>query len=268
MEKGKEPKQHSGSGTKAAQESERGTPEVPFVVDTQGHIQTKAEAADAKAEKDHAAYIEGRTLCFTGISAIATVALVLVGLGGVFAAMWTLLAIKSQTNHMVNSERAWVIISATHPPALVPLSPGMIRPWNVFRFDLVNKGKTVATIMEFNGGCRVLPIDAALPSVPEYTRPPLQMHGYVLAPDITINGVSVEIDEPLDARKLNLILRSELRLYVYGFIDYLDFSMKPHTIKFCYIFIPGVRRTDTVDPPDHWDLYPPPYSPISYNDHT
>jgi hypothetical protein len=108
VQKGKEPKSHSDSKKDATEKTERGTAEVPFVVDTEGHKQTPEDAEKTEATRDHAAYVEGRTLLFAGISAYAATALVFIGLGGVIAAIWTLRQIKRQADLTQAQFDQWV----------------------------------------------------------------------------------------------------------------------------------------------------------------
>ena len=100
VQKSKEPKAHAKAKNDSAKKTERGSAEIPFVVDTQGHRQTPTEAKETKTAKDRAAYVEGRTLLFTGVAAIAAVALVFIGLGGVIAAIRSLKAIEGQVELM------------------------------------------------------------------------------------------------------------------------------------------------------------------------
>ena len=119
VEKGKEPKGHADSKKDATQKAERGTAEVPFVVDTEGHKQTPEEAEKAKAARDQAAYVEGRTLLFAGIAAYATTVLVFIGLGGVIAALRTLWEIERNTTAFIHSQRPWISVETAIASPLV-----------------------------------------------------------------------------------------------------------------------------------------------------
>src|SRR5579862_6276975 len=93
-----------------------GTEAAPLIVETYARTKGEAEAAEAKADKEHTADIERWTLIFTGSAAVFTGLLVWVGWRGVRAANSTLLQISEQTKatkqsveHLVSNERAWVI---------------------------------------------------------------------------------------------------------------------------------------------------------------
>lgn len=147
VQKSKEPKAHADGKKDTTKKTEHGTAEVPFVVDTQGHKQTPAEAKEAKASGDHAAYIEGRTLLYACIAALATVALVFIGLGGVIAAIWTLRAIENQgkqaDRHLVLIERPWLDPHIQLNGPLEIEGDGGIRLPIVI--DITNLGKSPAT---------------------------------------------------------------------------------------------------------------------------
>jgi len=87
---------------------ERGSKDWPFVVDTEGHQQSDAERAQSDAKEQRARDVERWTLYFAQLSAWATVVLVLIGFGGVVAAIVTLLAIKRQADLQERSIRPWV----------------------------------------------------------------------------------------------------------------------------------------------------------------
>lgn len=96
-----------------------GTKENPLVVDTLGHQQAPKEreeaqkqAAEAKAEEQYHRDIDRWMLIWNGMTSIATAILVLVGIGGVCAAIWTLRAIRDQgeqsARHLGLTERPWI----------------------------------------------------------------------------------------------------------------------------------------------------------------
>jgi hypothetical protein len=98
------PKKKPDNTTGSAKSPEqRGTKENPIVVDTLGHQQTPVErkeadkqAVEAKAEEQYHRDIDQWTLIWNGTTSAATAVLVLVGIGGVFAALKTLRAIERQ----------------------------------------------------------------------------------------------------------------------------------------------------------------------------
>jgi hypothetical protein len=68
------------------------------VVDTRGHQKSEQETADDRAQKERVLETERRTLWAVECTAYATIALVLVGLCGTGAAIWTLRQIKRQAD--------------------------------------------------------------------------------------------------------------------------------------------------------------------------
>jgi len=102
------PPNRSARGDQSRGGDERGSKERPFVVDTKGHQDTPAEASDAKAEKDHARYIERKTLFYAGLTAWATFGLCFIGVGGIIAAVWTLRTIRTQVLLQTKAMTQWV----------------------------------------------------------------------------------------------------------------------------------------------------------------
>jgi len=146
---------------------------------------------------------------------------------------------RAGVDALVNSERAWIIVRPTQA-ALMPAAPGIIYPYNRLRHDIVNKGKTVARVIAMNAEFRILEKGESLPPEPIYE--PLSTdqvgfsHGYVLVPEDPINGVSIPIDE---IKRLDRVLKGEITLYVYGYIDYFDFSEKRRRNQFCFRYFPS-----------------------------
>lgn len=70
----------------------------PLVVDAQCHKKSEKEAADDRAEKERVLETERRTLWAIEWTAYATLGLVVVGLCGTIAAVWTLRQIKRQAD--------------------------------------------------------------------------------------------------------------------------------------------------------------------------
>lgn len=102
------PPSGSAGGKQDGKTDGQGSKERPFVVDTKGHQNTDDEKAEAGEEKEHARYIERRTLFFAGLGSWATFALVIVGALGIIAATWTLISIKRQADLQERSIRPWI----------------------------------------------------------------------------------------------------------------------------------------------------------------
>ena len=86
----------AANSTNQAASDQRGTPESPLIVDTQGHQDSPAEAAEKKREKERRDSIDSSTVRSAEVTAAATVVLMFVGVGGVIAAVRTLRAIQTQ----------------------------------------------------------------------------------------------------------------------------------------------------------------------------
>jgi hypothetical protein len=247
------------SGQKKPQKRKLGTPDPdggqigtkarPAVVEIEDRQESASEAAEKKREKDYRVHIEGRTLDLAYINTAFAGLLVLVGAGGICLAVRSLRALEKQTRAtqdsvavLMNSERAWVIISETHPPELAPISPGRIPPYHTFRFTIKNAGRTVARLMELTGETRLLQDLQELPPLPVYRESPPTAdelgfrHGGVLAPGATFD-TWIEVDVRLDDSTFYDIRNSKKVLYVYGFLRYFDFAEKERKTQFCYRYL-------------------------------
>jgi len=147
----------------------------------------------------------------------------------------------------------------------------MTQPYNTFLFDITNKGRTVARIMETGAEYRILPRGDDLPQTPEYQNAIpnalTAVHGHVLVPEDPVKDISYGITERIDVAKFNSILNGDLVLYVYAFIRYLDFSNVEHVIQFCYRYAhtgPSMEMGKGVELLGRWFLAGPP----DYNTHT
>lgn len=86
--------------TKDPNAEERGTQKVPFFVEIKEHPKSVAEATEDKRKSDEKDRNDSWTLRFTGLTALLTFALVLVGAGAVCAAIRTLRGIDDQGRRM------------------------------------------------------------------------------------------------------------------------------------------------------------------------
>jgi len=97
-----------GSTKKGRDTDQRGSKELPLVVDTEGHQKTKDEKEEAAEKEDRAQRIEDSTLLYTAMTAWSTLALVGVGLVASIAAFLTLRAIRNQVDLQVQAMEQWV----------------------------------------------------------------------------------------------------------------------------------------------------------------
>jgi hypothetical protein len=199
--------------------------------------------------------------------------LVLVGVIATVIAICTLKNIGRQTDHMVNSERAWVLISVVHPPDIISTTaPGTALPANHFVFDIVNTGRTVARLIELRGGSKLVRPEERLPEQPQYSIATAEAtigysYGGVLAPNASLGRLNIAIDQSINLDTFNDIRNYRVMLYVYGFIRYFDFAKEERRLQFSYRYIPSGFRFDTVRGGEllaRWVLT----GPRDYNTHT
>ena len=133
-----EPKQKTELSASHAQTDQRGTQNSPLVVETHDRPKTREETAEAQRDKDQADSINRWTLLFTGVAAVCTGLLVIVGLFGVKAAVRTLKAIERQAVGLdatlaaqKSAERAWLTIL----PDSFTLQPSNKFDWMITNAD-------------------------------------------------------------------------------------------------------------------------------------
>jgi hypothetical protein len=231
-----------------------GTKTRPLVVDAGGHINTPEETANAQKEADRTREIERRTLDATERAARysywtawATWALVVVGLGGIVAAYFTLREIQKQTKAtsdsvqaLVNSERAWLTLSAISDDPPFEMPPGRVP----VVFNLKNRGRTVARL---TGPVKrvfvLLNDDERLPPTPAYDpRAHFEVeaegiaHGLVIAPEDEQKGLWFSYKVPDGT--MERIEYGSSRLYFTVSVTYFDFADKARELQFCYQYWP------------------------------
>jgi hypothetical protein len=148
---------------------------------------------------------------------------------GVCIAIKTLKTVKQQTNHLVASERAWVLIEPGVIPDDFEPDPSSLQLLDI-RPVIRNSGKTPGRIVRVSLRSQQIKRDEKLPPNPEYksisevdimlpTVIPVQIMGtMILLSDFTA------------------IRNGDFVLYVYGFVDYLDFAEEERQSRFCFIY--------------------------------
>jgi hypothetical protein len=142
------PKQQSRFAGDDGQTSQRGTQQLPLIVETHPRPESQEQAAEAQKEKDQADFVNRWTLRFTGAVAVFTGLLVWIGWNGVGAALKTLNAIERQGQLMEVAQGASVGIvgiNFTDPkPELNVDNTQAAFERSVFRITMKNTGASKA----------------------------------------------------------------------------------------------------------------------------
>jgi hypothetical protein len=156
-------------------------------------------------------------------------------------------AALKQANHMVASERAWILVDIGEPESDDHAPDFMGRFW--IRPVIRNSGKTIAKITKIRAVIRLNGSGERLPYVPEY---PLgqgfdsdkwNLYGMnlVLAPDAPTQPFKLV----LSSDEFEQVKTGQRFLYVHGFIDYSDFLDEQRRTAFCYYYaVQGVFDPD------------------------
>ena len=177
--------------------------------------------------------------------------LVIVGVGGVFAALATLQvlsrqaqSVRYQTTHLKNaaiaakisadaliaSERAWILVEMGKLPPFKP-DPNQVQILWIFP-TIKNYGKTVARVTRIAGILKLIPEGGTLPDVPEY----VPGQGFDEQIDIVLPPQA-----PLQPRlaitgdEFAKVQEDKLSLFIHGFIEYFDGVSKDKR-RSAYIF--------------------------------
>jgi len=157
---------------------------------------------------------------------VANLLLVGVGIG-------TLSVVKRQTDHLVASERAWMI-GVPDSPDIPEMS---VQPESVtVVWHFINKGKTPAYLLEIGSGARVLPSAETLPEIPPASEEveAWYQNGIPLLPEAEMTRSHCRIIIP----KAIQLRSGALTLWVYGYIKYRDISRKERETQFCFRWEP------------------------------
>jgi hypothetical protein len=175
-------------------------------------------------------------------------------------------AAKLSTEVLINSERAWVLVSKVWAPDIGPPLGGRI---NEFLFNLENRGKTVARLTgPYKVKFRLLAAGDRLPDIPDYEisnrslldAPESPIHGRIMAPGQIDERISAQYwDVQITIGVFESIQKLEGRLYFYASLKYFDFAEKERELQFCYVYVPATKGQ-----PARWDIS----GPKEYNKHT
>jgi len=111
-------------------------------------------------------------------------------------------------------------------------------------FEFGNHGRTPAVITRH---CLVFKIDAALPPEPHY---PVNSIKKLDQARVVEKGHAYRIEQqpPLSTEEWERVFRRESILWVYGYIEYLDFLKVERRDGFCFAFDPAPQMYPTMPP--------------------
>jgi hypothetical protein len=151
-------------------------------------------------------------------------------------------AARDSADALMNGERAWILVDGirdfpsfqSNQRELVDIIP-----------VCTNYGKTVGTITRFWYTWSVLPLLDTLPDRPDYA----DRHGITSDQSTRVTLPPHTPFEPLSRlsatnNNFEHIYKNEFRLWIYGFIEYLDaFDRPPHVTRFCLLYVPFMAGT-------------------------
>jgi hypothetical protein len=172
--------------------------------------------------------------------------LVAVGVFGIVLAWKTVNATRDaakaalkQANHLVASDRAWILETISCPFDRVPyqgLDTGGRLEIPMAKVWVKNHGKSVARIRDFRLRFHTVPDPGKMPPFPDYTRTKkpqeLGLNGIMGAPAEEHDMPVALEDITLSRETAEKVERGEIGLWLYGFVEYDTFGQQCIT-QFC-----------------------------------
>jgi hypothetical protein len=176
-----------------------------------------------------------------------------------------------QVNHLINAERAWIQVPEIQLRQKLSFVTPETNQFHIWMHPyIVNNGRTQARITKIIARAHILdkvegsdfPRPPRLPDVPDYTPGGMSFErDIVLSPKQGINWFNV----PISVEDLERIKAREAFIYIYGRIDYVDFSKNERLTRFCKIYwIPYGPS----DPVFHEDFSESAVIPRAYTEYT
>jgi hypothetical protein len=182
-----------------------------------------------------------------------------VGFSGVIAAVCTLKWIKHQSlsarigakaaleqaNHLVASDRAWILETISFPFGRVPYQWAGVASLEIpmVEVKIKNQGKSIARIRDFRLRFHTVPDAGKMPPFPDYTNTKkpqeLGLNGIMQAPTEE-SDMSVTLqDITLSKETAKEVESGKIGLWTYGFVEYDTFGEQRIT-QFCYVWTPSI----------------------------
>ena len=169
-------------------------------------------------------------------------------------------AAKASADALINSERAWLLVEIGRLPMFDPDPTKLEILWIHPTFK--NCGRTIAHIKTIRAVVRLVPEGQSLPQTPEYPLgqgADIKGVNLMLPPNIPVQPIQLGIS----GDEFSQILRTEIFLYIHGFVEYLDLTRTERRTAFCFYY--AVQRGYSPAPSAFYlELTAPP----EYNDCT
>ena len=241
IQSGQDQKQQTKLSTKQSQADQRGTQDSPLVIDLKQHQKTETEAAEDKRKEDAKEYRDTWTFRLTVLNTTISALLLIVGTGGVYAAVRTLRAIEKQADLMerqieasINRERARIRVKLEELK-LEPLLEDRLLHGARYKVEL--HGPSSAFILDTLAYAYV----SSSPE-PEYSKvnPPMGLPPEtVIKPEVPVIELVTHILPNLNLSPSEI--EREVRqwrsfIHFHGFIKYRDVFDREHETRFRYIW--------------------------------
>lgn len=219
-------------GDQKTKAEQRGTEKAPIFVKGDVTTQKTKEEADGDAEdRKQKSAVDKSLVKYTGLNALFTLFLFMVALAQVGLFVWQLRlmreavadakdvasAAKSQSESLIRAERAYVKMSHAQPGINFQDGGGAF----VVVIGVKNFGRTPAYVTDALIKHLILPITEPLPNFPDYKRTERDrtpVKGFL----VTNDEIFLRLLFPFGQEHILPISTNSERLYLYGFVDYID----------------------------------------------
>lgn len=146
------------------------------------------------------------------------------------AAKENAIAAKASADVLVASERAWILVDTGDIPDNFEPDQSSVQILDV-RPIIRNSGRTPGTITRGFIRSYLVPAGTQLPPEPDYRGTMAEVPvNIILAP----NGIVQALHVPIALSVFVDVRQGNQRLYVYGFVDYVDFANQARQSRFCF----------------------------------
>jgi hypothetical protein len=139
-------------------------------------------------------------------------------------------ASKKQSEAMITGARAWILADVGEIPDTFVADSSSVGFLDV-RPLVRNSGQTPGSIKKGFIRSHKIANGSVLPPQPDYTGPLATQEVYVIVPP---NTVVQPLHVPIPLSDFVAIRQGNPTLYIYGFIDYVDFAKQERQTRFCF----------------------------------
>jgi hypothetical protein len=244
--KSTEPKANTAQHQQHTKEDKRGTKDFPAIIEITRAPTIQVEAIDRTEKGRDYASPEWGLVYITGLLAMITL-----GLAFYTARLWkaTRKLVESTDDATRRIQRAYIRMSYANPG--LSFISDILEERIIVNVEIKNCGETPAVITEIFLKYSVLRDTENMPAVPDYyfTEERNKIDTFLVKGDWFFTLFSVPIKKIGENVSLIAIKKGEIRLVMFGYVDYVDIFGQKHRYGFAREYYPGVDRYGSASAP-------------------